>query len=145
MNGFLSRRRALSGLLGLAAGGVLPLHRLLADDGAAPGVNLCGEWNCGYWKSFCNSHHGKLRACFERCDACHYRVTFSGTFLKLVPFRYTQTLTITGYSDDRVHLTASRSIPLFGGSFTMCGSATSCNFSANYCSKKDRGVFVLSR
>lgn len=145
MNGRISRRQALSGFMGLAVGGALPLRSLLADDTAAPCVNLCGDWNCGYWKSYCNTHHGKLRAHFERCDACHYRVTFSGTFFKLVPFRYSQTLTITGYGEDRVYLSATRNIPLFGGSFTMCGSATNCNFSANYCSKKDRGVFVLSR
>jgi hypothetical protein len=108
-------------------------------------VDLSGCWNCGYWKSFCNTHHGKLRARFVKCDACHYRVTFSGTFFAVIPFRYTVTMNVTGHGDGVVYLSASRNIPLFGGSFTMCGSASNCRFTANYTSKKDRGVFVLSR
>jgi hypothetical protein len=140
----LSRRKILAALLGL----VLVLGPASVGTADAPGCNcvdLSGVWNCGYWKSFCSTHHGKLRARFVKCDACHYQVTFSGTFFMIIPFRYTVTMNVTGYGNGVVYLSASRNLPMFGGSFTMCGSASQCRFQANYTSKKDRGVFVLSR
>lgn len=146
----LSRRSALAAL----AAAVMPLGsfeagRLLAADSAEqPAVvncpDLSGCWNCGYWKSHCNTHHGNLRAVFCKCG-CNYEVTWSGTFFKVIPFRYTQTLYVTGCKDGTVFFRASRNLPMFGGTFCMNGSATACKFTAHYTSPKDRGVFVLSR
>ncbi len=143
---FVSRRS----LLASTAAALLAMVGPAVADSAAPEaapvlcVDISGCWDCGYWKSFCNSHHGTLRATISRCGA-NYSVTFSGTFLKVVPFRYTQVLTVTGYGDGVVYFRASRNIPMFGGQFCMTGSATACKFTAHYTSKKDRGVFVLSR
>jgi hypothetical protein len=141
----VSRRLFWTSILSCAAAVVAP-QSLGADD-AAPSscVDITGCWNCGCWRSFCNSHHGKLRAVITRCDDCHYKCTFSGTFFGVIPFRYTATLTVTGHGDGVVYFRSSRNIPLFGGQFSMCGSATSCKFTANYTSPKDRGVFTLSR
>ena len=114
----------------------------------APAMNcpdITGCWDCGYWKSFCNTHHGKLRATIVRCDGCHYNCTFSGTIFGIIPFRYTATLTVTGYGDGVVYFRSSRNMPMFGGQFSMCGQATSCKFTANYRSPKDRGVFAMTR
>jgi len=140
----VSRRGALVGLLGLSAG-IVPTKLFAEGPCVSCGVDITGRWDCGYWKSHCNSHHGKLRADISRCADGNYRCTFSGTFFQVIPFRYTATLIVTGHGDGSVHFRASRNMPMFGGMFTMCGHATACRFTANYSSKKDRGVFVLSR
>lgn len=140
----LSRRFAVFALAAV----VLSLGQTSAVDSAEPTVAACpdlsGCWNCGYWKSSCSSHCGSLRATFCKCG-CNYEVTWTGTFFKFIPFRYKQTLYVTGCKDGTVFLRASRSLPMFGGQFCMSGSATACKFTAYYTSPKDRGVFVLSR
>jgi hypothetical protein len=142
----LIRRGLFVGLLCVAAGVVGPAASLgTADDGGACGPNLCGRWTCGSWHSHCNSHHGKLRATISRTCNGNYECTFSGTFFGFVPFRYTATLIVTGCGDGVVYFRSSRNLPLFGGTFSMCGSATACKFTANYTSPKDRGVFTMSR
>lgn len=141
----VSRRVFWASMVSCAAAVVAP-QSLGADDAAPPAcVDITGCWNCGSWRSFCNSHHGKLRATITQCDSCHYKCTFSGTFFGVIPFRYTATLTVTGRGDGVVYFRSSRNLPLFGGQFSMCGSATACKFTANYTSPKDRGVFTLSR
>jgi hypothetical protein len=147
----VSRRRVVAGLLGCAALVCGPASTGIADTEVMPDApvvqapNICGSWDCGSWRSFCNSHHGKLRATISRCDACHYKCTFSGTFFGIIPFRYTATLTVTGYGDGVVYFRSSRNMPMFGGQFSMCGQATSCRFTANYRSPKDKGVFSMTR
>lgn len=109
------------------------------------GPDISGCWNCGSWHSCCTGHKGNLRAVIRRCDASHYECTFSGTFFKVIPFRYTVTLQVTRVEAGVVYFRASRNIPLFGGSFNCSGYATACKFHANYCSPKDRGTFTMSR
>lgn len=55
----------------------------------------------GNWQSHCNGHHGLLCARVVPQDCNTYRVTFSGTFLAVVPFVYTTPMTVTGRSPDR--------------------------------------------
>jgi hypothetical protein len=55
------------------------------------------------------------------------------------------TLQVTGCGDNVTYFSATKQIPFFGGSFTTCGSATCNRFVANYFSKKDRGIFEMSR
>ena len=116
----------------------------VADSPSTCCVDITGCWS-GCWKSFCNGHTGKLNARIVKCDACHYKCTFSGTFFKVVPFVYTATLTVTGYGDGVVYFRSSRNMPMFGGEFSMCGNASGCKFTANYRSPKDRGVFSMTR
>jgi hypothetical protein len=143
----LFSRRGLSiALLGLVFGfGGSTSIGVADDEGGACAPNICGRWSCGSWHSHCTSHHGKLRATICRGCNGNYECTFSGTFFGMIPFRYTTTLYVTGYGDGVVYFRASRNLPLFGGSFTMCGQATACKFTANYSSGKDRGVFTMSR
>lgn len=163
------RRAMLAGLVrsagfaALAAGGGSMLWAipspLSAADPVAPAaeapaagvtipyadVDLCGDWTCGYWKSSCTTHHGKLRAVISCCGPNRYECRFSGTFMKVVLFRYTVPLVVTARGDGIVYFRASKKIPLFGGVFTACGHATACHFHADYSADKDRGVFVMSR
>lgn len=121
-----------------------PAGRLSAESMAPCGADITGCWDCGSWKSFCNSHHGKLRARIEKCG-CKYECHFSGTFFKIIAFRYTVDLETTGVGDGIVYFRASKNIPFFGGTFSCCGWATNCKFHATYQSKKDRGTFDMSR
>lgn len=106
--------------------------------------DLTGNW-CGDWSSCTNGHKGPMRASFcKRCDG-NYDVTFVGRFALLIPFKYTTTLTVTGYGDGVVYLTGCHHLgPLFG-TFTFNGWANDREFVANYCSKKDQGQFHLFR
>ena len=138
----ISRRAILAGLVVLALGGI-PANTARAEGVCGP--NITGCWNCGSWLSCCTGHKGTLRAVITQCDASHFRCTFSGTFMKVVPFRYTVTLTVTRVEADKIYFTASRNIPLFGGSFSTNGYATANRFHANYTTPKDRGTFDMSR
>lgn len=108
-------------------------------------AELCGDWTCGTWHSACTGHAGKLRARIAKAGCDRYSCTFSGTFLKLVPFRYTVELIVTGRGDGIVLFRANRNLPLFGGEFSCCGSATSCRFRADYRAPNDRGTFEMTR
>lgn len=152
-----------AGLAALAAGGGSSLWAVPASLSAAEpappapeapaaettipyaDVDLCGDWTYGYWKSSCTSHNGKLRAVITCCGPNRYECRFSGTFMKVVPFRYTVPLVVTARGDGIVSFRASKKIPLFGGVFTACGHATQCRFHADYSADNDRGVFVMSR
>jgi len=106
--------------------------------------NILGCWNCGSWLSCCTGHKGTLRATICACGG-NYECTFSGTFMKVIPFRYKATLQTTAIGNGIVYFRASRQIPMFGGSFNMSGWATATKFHATYTSPKDRGTFDLSR
>ena len=108
-------------------------------------IDLSGTWDCGSWTSGTSGHSGRLRARITRQGPNCYRCVFCGTFLKIVPFRYPVTLQVTGSDGSRVYFRASRTLPLFGGTFTCTGSATQCSFAANYTSPQDSGTFRLSR
>ncbi|MGC3969901.1 MAG: hypothetical protein QM775_22005 [Pirellulales bacterium] len=129
---------AVAMLLGVGGGKV-------ADAGESCAPDITGCWNCGSWLSCCTGHKGTLRAVIRRCDASHYECTFSGTFMKVIPFRYTVTLHVTSVGDGIVYFRALRKIPLFGGMFCCNGYATACKFHATYTSPKDRGTFDMSR
>lgn len=123
------------------------MQPVLPEQPVAPPtwVELCGDWNCGSWKSGCTGHTGKLKARIAKAGCDRYTCTFSGTFLKLVPFRYTVELIVTGRGDGTVSFKANRNLPLFGGEFSCCGTATPCRFRADYRAPNDRGTFEMSR
>ncbi len=72
-------------ILALAALVVLPSVSFAQAPSASP--DLSGKWS-GCWISDKNGHHGPLRANFKQKDCDTYRVTFSGRFAKVIPFRY---------------------------------------------------------
>lgn len=117
---------------------------LLGSAGPAAATDLSGCWE-GCWESFCTGHHGPLKATFTRCDEVNYSVRFSGRFFKLIPFRYTTTLTVVEESADGVRLTGSSYLGRLMGTFSYNASATDTDFVAGYSSCKDQGQFVLRR
>ena len=107
------------------------------------GADLSGSWS-GHWQDCKSGHTGPLHATFCKCDEDRYRVTFSGRFFKVFPFRYQVVLTVTGREGDKVFLTGEQSIPLFG-SFTYTAEATATDFTAHFCSRRYQGDFILTR
>ena len=124
--------------LAIAAVFVLAGARLRAQE-----PDLSGRWS-GSWASQTSGHTGPLRGTFTRTDATHYRAVFRGRFFKVIPFRYAQTLSVTGYEDGAVRLSGSRRLPGFG-TFEYTATATATDFVATFRSRNDRGVFILSR
>jgi hypothetical protein len=125
----------------------LALLALLAATGAAGearAVDLSGCWH-GHWESCTTGHSGPLNANFCRVDNQHYRVDFSGRFFKLVPFRYSVTLTVVADLGDHVELSGSSYLGRLMGTFSYRATATACSFVSNYSSCKDQGRFVLAR
>lgn len=106
--------------------------------------NLSGDW-AGSWHSSAANHRGPMRASFCSLDANRYEVRFRGRFWKIFPFRYTVVLTVTGWDEERVYLTGRHRLGPLWGTYSFNGWATRTQFVANFCSRKDRGQFVLSR
>jgi hypothetical protein len=115
-----------------------------AAEKTAAGVDLSGSWS-GYWASDCTRHHGPLFANFCRLSSNQYDVHFRGRFFKILPFRYSVTLDVVKEEGDKVFLSGSSWLGRMFGTFTYEATATSCDFTANYYSCKDDGVFVLHR
>ena len=108
----------------------------------AKATDLTGNWS-GHWVDTKSGHTGPLHATFRKCDDDHYRVTFTGRFFKVIPFRYSVELTVTGRDQDKVFLTGEQNLgPLFG-SFTYSAEATACDFVAHFCSRRYQGDFIL--
>jgi hypothetical protein len=110
----------------------------------ARAVDLSGCWE-GCWASHCTPHKGPLKAEFVKQDDTHYCVHFQGRFFKLLPFKYSVMLEVVEDRGDQVTLAGSHYLGRMMGTFSYTASATDCNFTANYSSCKDNGVFKLSK
>lgn len=141
---FVRRRTLLLGLAGLACFALCG-HATTARAQMAA-ANLAGCWPCGSWQSYCTGHSGKLRATIVQCDATHFECFFSGNFAKVVPFRYSVVLTVTGEKDGIVYFGGRKEMcNLLGGVYTFSGWSNGREFHAGYVSSKDRGEFAVSR
>lgn len=104
---------------------------------------FCGKWRGG-WLSCTTGHKGKLNAQFRRIDSTHVRAKFSGTFAKVIPFCYRPVLDIVHEEPGLVVLQGTKRIPL-GGNFHYNATVTDGHFSATYRSRRDHGVWQMSR
>ena len=109
-----------------------------------PVDDIAGLWE-GTWCSHSNGHNGTLRAIITRdCNGCYY-AQFKATYLEVVPFGFEMPLVISRNGDvHSLNGTADLGF-LAGGVYRYSGEATSCQLVANYCAKRDHGVFNLSR
>ena len=105
--------------------------------------NLSGSWS-GNWISDGSGHKGPMKATFRSTGNDSYEVTFSGRFLKVIPFRYKAYLSVTGKDGDKLILTGNQKLLGFG-TFEYDARADNDSFIANYSSKKDNGRFELYR
>lgn len=107
--------------------------------------NLSGCWS-GCWFSCKNGHKGPLSAEICQLNETCYQVTFRGRFWKILPFRYTTTMTVTGVTPDgQVMLSSSQQLGPILGTFCMTAVASHCRFEANFNSRNDWGKFVMTR
>ena len=119
-----------------------PAPKILAVPAVAH-IDLTGSWS-GHWQDCRSGHSGKLWAEFCKCDDCHYRVTFTGRFFKIFPFRYSVVLNAI-QEGDKVVLMGENNLGLLFGTFTYQGEATATDFFAHFSSCRYQGIFVLSR
>ena len=107
-------------------------------------TDLSGHWS-GQWISCTSGHKGPLQADFCKICETKYRVTFTGRFFVVFPFRYQVTLNVV--SDDGEHVTLSGTSYLgrIYGTFRYNATATCTDFVSRYDSCKDDGKFVLHR
>ncbi len=115
-----------------------------ATIGSASDPDLTGRWS-GHWQSGNSGHRGPLRGSFRQIDSSHYRVVFTGRFFRVIPFRYAETLTITGTDGEQVFMSGSSRLGPVFGTFEYNAVASRDQFIATFQSKRDHGVFVLSR
>lgn len=125
-------------------GGCLLAACLALAAGVAQAGDLSGCWS-GTWQSQVTGHHGPLWAQFVRTGDQQYDVYFRGRFFKLVPFRYSVTMTATEQPDGTVLLQGSQYLGRMFGTFTFSATATDSQFQAQYAACKDHGSFCLSR
>jgi hypothetical protein len=116
---------------------------VLSIGASAAEPNLSGRWR-GRWSSESSGHSGPLNARFRQTGCDEYRVVFTGRFLAIVPFRYAETLHVTGSADGVVYLAGSSRLLGFG-TFSFDAAATGNAFNATFSSRRDRGQFNLAR
>jgi hypothetical protein len=107
-------------------------------------LDLSGCWS-GNWRSERDGHEGPIDGRFTKLDDNHYCVEFRGRFWKLFPFKYTVVLTVTERTDGLVRMSGSSDLGRLFGTFWYEAVATDTHFVANYCSKRDHGVFSMCR
>ena len=122
----------------LAAVAVLAL-----SSAATAQPDLTGTWS-GYWVSDKNGHTGPMRAKFTQLNPEQYKVTYSGRFAKVIPFRYSTTMDVVATGSEVVVLTAEKPLGPFG-TFRTTAYSTTTNFDATFTSHRDSGKFVLRR
>lgn len=104
---------------------------------------LSGQWRGG-WKSCQTGHRGKLNAQFCRIDANHVQAKFTGTFAKVIPFRYKPVLNIVHEEPGLVILQGSKRLPIVGN-FEYQATVSGNQFQATYRSRRDHGVWTMGR
>ena len=118
------------------------LCSLIASSAGA--ADLAGDWRGG-WKSCRTGHRGRLSAKFCRTDACHVQATFRGTFALVIPFRYRATLPVVDEQPGYLRMSGSKRLGPLMGSFAYDATVSGDQFNATYRSRRDHGVWNLSR
>ncbi len=132
----MNYKRYLLGILGIGA-------ILACSAGETVAGELDGRWR-GSWTDDVRGHEGRLRGRFRETRNGDYRVVFTGTFAKVIPFRFATTLNVVGRDGDKTVFAGESRVAGFGR-FGYNGVADGQNFNAQYTSGKWRGAFNLSR
>ena len=105
---------------------------------------LEGNWR-GHWQSCTDQFKGTVNARITRCDARHYKAVFWGRAFKIMPYRYTVTLTACkSPTTGKIYFKCSRKIP-FWGMYWMNGWASNCKFYSKYRTDDHTGYFVMRK
>ena len=133
-------------LSGWAEGNDASLPGPVAEEGRISNpVNLeAGCWE-GSWLSCKTGHHGKLRATFCRLDDNRVEATFSGSFAKILPFRYRAVLDVVEEVPGKIKLRGSQRLGPVMGTFSYEATIEGDRFEATYQSRRDCGKWTLSQ
>jgi hypothetical protein len=104
---------------------------------------LDGRWR-GTWTDNVRGHEGSLRGRFRETKNGDYRVVFTGTFFKVIPFRFATTLNVVERDGAKVVFAGQSRVGGFGR-FTYHAVADEHQFNAQYSSGRWRGEFNLRR
>ena len=112
---------------------------------AADASDPAGCWS-GRWVNCHDIFKGSVKAKITKCDASHYHATFRGICFKVVPYRYTVKLSVTGVENGTVHLRGQEDLGIWGG-YVMDASVTGSKFTAKYekCDGSGYGYFTMCR
>ncbi len=102
-----------------------------------------GRWR-GDWTSHTSGHHGPMRAVIHQRPDGNYDARFVGRFALVIPFTYKVTMIPVAADECGTTLAASKRLPLLG-IYNMTASVSGGQFTANYNSRKDQGVFQMRR
>ncbi len=108
------------------------MQQVLADDGAAIGPAQT------------TGHHGPMRAVVRQRSNGQYDARFVGRFALVIPFTYKVILRPVASDCCGTILVASKKLPLLG-TYNMTADVSNGQMTAQYYSKKDQGVFRMSR
>ncbi len=111
---------------------------------SASAQDLSGKWR-GAWVSQSSGHRGKLNARMTQNNNGQYRAVFTGTFAKIIPFRYAVNLDVVGRNGNQLHLAGSKKLGPIMGEFRYSAVSDGCSFRASYSSKRDSGQWNLDR
>lgn len=105
---------------------------------------LAGNWR-GSWISCKTGHTGKLRATFCRIGESQVQAVFTGSFAKILPFRYKATLEIVREAEGMIQLRGSQRLGPIMGTFSYEAIITADQFEASYQSRKDCGKWTMKK
>ena len=105
---------------------------------------LAGRWE-GTWESHVNGHRGSLRAIITPCGENQYYARYRATFAMIVPFEFELPMQATEH-EGVYHFDGQADLGcLAGGNYTYYGTAAGGCYQAQYCARKDHGVFSMHR
>jgi hypothetical protein len=81
----------------------------------------------------------------DRCGRVSADAVTVTRFCKVIPFRYSTTLQVTGYSDGIVYFAGSHNLGPLLGTFANNAWANDRQFVSAYTANRDQGQFSLSR
>lgn len=115
-----------------------------AGNQCAYGDGLAGRWE-GSWESHVNGHKGSLRAIITRCGENQYYARYRATYAAVLPFEFELPM-FAAEQDGVYHFSGEADLGcLAGGVYTYTGQAAGGCYRANYCARKDHGVFTMNR
>jgi hypothetical protein len=123
---------------------LIPLILALLVSSTCSADTFGGRWQGG-WKSCKTSHRGRLSARFCRIDDQHVQATFRGTFALVIPFRYRATLDVVHEEPGLVQLSGAKRLGPLMGTFSYDATITNNDFQATYRSRRDNGMWWMSR
>ena len=109
-----------------------------------PDNSITGRWE-GSWLSRVNGHKGKLRAILTETEAETYQARFRATYLGILSFGYTMTLYAKQTEDISTFSGRADLGAMAGGVYQYDGHAGPTEFSCQYTSKNDHGIFEMRR